>query len=63
MSVNRRVATEWQALCEYSPTFASPATDATDILEFGRVSLATSRALERENPYVNVKDVRRVNYF
>ena len=43
-SVTRRVAIAWRALRAHSPTFASPATDATDILEVGRVSLTISRA-------------------
>ena len=55
MSVTRRVATVWQALRAYFPTFASPATDATDILEVRRVSLTISRAPLREHPYANVK--------
>ena len=64
MSVTRRVAIAWRALRAHSPTFASPATDATDILEVGRISLTISREPQRENPYANVKDlVRRVDCF
>jgi len=59
MSVTRLAATVWRDLHAHSPTFASPATSVTDILEVGRVSLTTSRAPQRENPYANVKDVVR----
>jgi len=55
----RLAAIAWRAFRARSPTFASPATAVTDILEFGRVSLTTSRAPQRENPYANVKDVAR----
>jgi len=52
------------SLRAHSPTFASHATGATDILEVGRVSLTTSRAPQRENQYANVKYlVRRVDCF
>jgi len=46
-----------------SPTFASPATNVTDILEVGHISQTISRVWQRENPFVNVKDVvLRVDY-
>jgi len=44
--------------CTFSDV-RSPATNVTDILEFGHVSVTTSRARQRENPYVNVNGVAR----
>jgi len=48
--------------CDFS-NVRFPAANVTEILKFGRVSLTTSRAHQRENPYVNVNDVtQRVEY-
>ena len=55
--MTRLVAIVWRALSARSPTFASNAKNVTDILEVGRVSPTISRAGQRENPFVSVKDV------
>jgi len=59
MSATRHAVTVWRAHRARSPTFASPATDVTDILEVGRVSPTISRGRQRENSFVSVKDVAR----
>jgi len=56
-SATRHVATVCRAFRARSPTFVSPATKVTDILEVGKFSLTRSRALQRETPFLNVNDI------
>jgi len=55
MSVTGRVATVWRALRACSPTFASPATDVTDILEVGRVLPTISRTQKKRKSVCECK--------